>query len=944
MKKLLMLVLLAVTLISQAQNLRVNQINIRKSMRLQDWTVVGFQRDTNFTSHYYLPTALAIRNFVEGRLAGYSGGVPTLQQVLDAGSVVTNTGIGINGAFVFSGGQLKVFSPFSAQIIGGSNNYISTAGSNLIHPTVMSASIGGGNGASVSAWPDSLILFSLSGDYRFSNLTNNASGSLKLFRFDETTKRIYYSDAPDWVLQSGSYSNPAWINSLAWSKITGTPTTLSGYGITDPVVLTSGSYANPGWITSLGWSKITGITGTPDGSKFLRDDGSWQSISTGGLSSLNGLTSSTQTFAVNTSGTNFAINSTGSTHTFSLPDASASARGALTSADWTTFNNKQSALGFTPEDVANKSTSTSLGTSNTLYPSQNAVKTYVDNGLSAKQATLVSGTNIKTINGNSLLGSGDLTIAGGGGADYYLQNNIITNYDSLFYWPAWDQNLIKSRAFRLSSFDNLATIERPSPDNNDSATHWRVRLNQGNFALSSIGGSLNVSQINATGTPSSSTYLRGDGTWAAAGSGGGSNWTVSGSDIYRNSRVLIGGSTFLTGHNFGVYGRSVFSTTGSFEDLGGNSVVNVIQGANTVGINGKRTVSGSYSFFDFKDESNNAVFRLNELDNLVTRGRMFVGVGTFPASQPTAGIQIGAGTTSAAQIRLNAGVAPTTPNNGDMWYDGTSLYFRTGGISYPLNTNQTITLSGDVTGSGVTSITTAISNNAVTYQKLQDVSATNRFIGRISSGSGDAEELTGTQATTLLDVFTSSLKGLVPASGGGTTNFLRADGTWATPPGGGITGSGAANRVTYWNATQSLTSSGNLLFDGSTFTASAKVFTKSTEYDESEIVTSNATQTTIATIPTVSNSTLTIEYTLLLFNSTNNTVASTVRKALVKNIGGTVTVVAINSILDQADSGLSFNSTVTASGTDALIRVSGGATDTYYWKCQYKIVNLKPAF
>lgn len=35
---------------------------------------------------------------------------------------------------------------------------------------------------------------------------------------------------------------------------------------------------------------------------------------------------------------------------------------------------------------------------------------------STKQNTLVSGTNIKTINGNSLLGSGDLTISGGGGS------------------------------------------------------------------------------------------------------------------------------------------------------------------------------------------------------------------------------------------------------------------------------------------------------------------------------------------------------------------------------------------------------------------------------------------------------------------------------------------------------------------------------------------------
>lgn len=36
--------------------------------------------------------------------------------------------------------------------------------------------------------------------------------------------------------------------------------------------------------------------------------------------------------------------------------------------------------------------------------------------LGAKQDALVSGTNIKTINGNSLLGSGDITISGGGGS------------------------------------------------------------------------------------------------------------------------------------------------------------------------------------------------------------------------------------------------------------------------------------------------------------------------------------------------------------------------------------------------------------------------------------------------------------------------------------------------------------------------------------------------
>lgn len=43
----------------------------------------------------------------------------------------------------------------------------------------------------------------------------------------------------------------------------------------------------------------------------------------------------------------------------------------------------------------------------------------------------------------------------------------------------------------------------------------------------------------------------------------------------------------------------------------------------------------------------------------------------------------------------------------------------------------------------------------------------------------------GAAQTALLNLFTTALKGLVPASGGGTTNFLRADGTWAAPPGGG---------------------------------------------------------------------------------------------------------------------------------------------------------------
>jgi hypothetical protein len=61
---------------------------------------------------------------------------------------------------------------------------------------------------------------------------------------------------------------------------------------------------------------------------------------TAGLTALNGLQAQVQNFATGTTGTDFAINSSGSTHTFNLPSASATARGVVSTTTQTFAGDK----------------------------------------------------------------------------------------------------------------------------------------------------------------------------------------------------------------------------------------------------------------------------------------------------------------------------------------------------------------------------------------------------------------------------------------------------------------------------------------------------------------------------------------------------------------------------------------------------------------------------
>lgn len=61
-----------------------------------------------------------------------------------------------------------------------------------------------------------------------------------------------------------------------------------------------------------------------------------------------------------------------------------------------------------------------------------------------------------------------------------------------------------------------------------------------------------------------------------------------------------------------------------------------------------------------------------------------VGIGQ---TSPTASLDVVASTTTNAGFRLRSGVAPTSPNDGDIWYDGTNLKIRVGG------TTKTVTIT-----------------------------------------------------------------------------------------------------------------------------------------------------------------------------------------------------------------------------------------------------------
>ena len=197
------------------------------------------------------------------------------------------------------------------------------------------------------------------------------------------------------------------------------------------------------------------------------------------------VTDSQKTVLGNTSGTNTG-DETQATIKTKLGAATTSVDGYLTSTDWNTFNGKQNALGFTAENVANKSTD--LTASATKYPTVNAVNT----GLGLKENTITAGTTSQYYRGDKTFQTLDKTAVGLGNCDNTSDvNKPISSATQTALDSKSDKNITldrKTASYTLVANDNGKMIEM----NIASANTLTI-----NASLFSAGNQILVSQYGA---------------------------------------------------------------------------------------------------------------------------------------------------------------------------------------------------------------------------------------------------------------------------------------------------------------------------------------------------------------------------------------------------------------------------------------------------------------